>query len=330
MLNSIPGTTLPYLPWRDVTFDKVLQYYDGPRLLLRRTDDGQLYLAWWSDADESVERWLYLPVTRSRLHDVLTGKTTSRNALNSPEDGYVLALDVSSETDDIIQAVKTNASALSQDSIPLPGARLRLSEETWTTLETSLIEAVALAPPYEYHPDAGEVSVPKREIIQLHRGMLSVASLITEQLATLEANEVSVVVGDNGPSADAINEYVLTISAFNDIGRLMQASPERNIGKAEVPVEAVLALLRGAKGASLIVAKLSEEISARQLWVESTDSNSSHFDNWKSAVRISDALEGFMNPRLNVPNAMQSTLATANHRVFQRLLQETDVIAPRL
>ena len=90
MLDSISGTTLPDPPWRKVTFDQVLQYYDGPRLLLRRTDDGQLYLAWWSDADESVERWLYLPVSTSRLHEVLTGKTPSRNALNSPEEGYVL------------------------------------------------------------------------------------------------------------------------------------------------------------------------------------------------------------------------------------------------
>ena len=328
MLDSIPGTTLPDLPWREVTFDQVLQYYDGPRLLLRRTDDGQLYLAWWSDTDESVERWLYLPVTRSRLHDVLTGKTPSRNALNSPEEGYVLALDVSSETDDIIQAVKTNASALPQDSIPLPGARLKVSEEIWATLDASLNEAVALAPPYEYHRDAGEVSIPKREIIQLHRGMLSVASVITEQLAALEANGISVVVGDNGPPADAINDYVLTIPALDEIGRLTHSLPERNIGKTEVPVDAVLALLRGTKGAYRIVAKLSEEMTAHGLSAESTNSTTSDLDNWDNTVRISDALDGFMKPRLDGANAMQATLGPAFHKVVQRLLQDTDLIAP--
>ena len=328
MLDSICGTTLPDPPWRKVTFDQVLQYYDGPRLLLRRTDDGQLYLAWWSDADESVERWLYLPVSTSRLHEVLTGKTPSRNALNSPEEGYVLALDVSSETDDIIQAVKTNASAFPQDSIPLPGARLKVSEEKWAALEARLIEAVALAPPYEYHPDAGEVSIPKREIIQLHRGMLSVASVITEQLAALEAKGISVVVGENGPPAGVLNDYVLTIPAFSEVGLLMQALPERNIGKVDIPVDAVLALLRGTKGASLIVTKLSEEITTHQPSAESTDSTASDLENWKNALRICDALDGFMNARLDIPNAMQATLASANHKVFQRLLQETDLIAP--
>ena len=323
MLDSIPGTTLLDPPWREVTFDQVLHYYDGPRLLLRRTDDGQLYLAWWSDADESVERWLYLPVTRSRLHDVLTGKTPSRNALNSPEDGYVLALDVSPETDNVIQTVKTNASALPQDSIPLPGAKLRLSEEVWTELETRLIEAIVQAPPYEYHRDAGEVSIPKKEIIQLHRGMLSVASVITDQLEALEAKGISVVIGDNGPPVDSLNDYVLTLPALNAIGRLTQALPERNIGKAEVPLDKVLALLRGIKGASLIETKLSEEMTAHHLSDESTDSSASGFDGWAQAVRIANALDEFMKSRLDVADNVQATLAAADHRVFQRLLQET-------
>ena len=328
MLDSIPGIMLPDLPWREITFDQVLLYYDGPRLLLRRTDDGQLYLAWWSDADESVDRWLYLPVTTSRLRDVLTGKTPSRNALNSPEEGYVLAVDVSSETDDIIQAVKTNASALPQDSIPLPGSRIGVSEETWNVVEARITEAVALAPPYEYHGDTGEISIPKREIIHLHRAMLSVASVITEQLADLEANGVSVVIGDNGPPADALNDYVLTIPAFNEIGRLMQALPERNIGKVEIPVDVALALLRGTRAASLIVTKLSQEMTTHQLTAEGTDFAASELDNWEVAVRISAALDGFMKPRLDVPNAMQATLASAGHKVFQRLLQETDSITP--
>ena len=328
MLDLISGTTLADLPWRKVTFEQVLQYYDGPRLLLRRTDDGQLYLAWWSDADESVERWLYLPVSTSRLHEVLTGKTPSRNALNSPEDGYVLALDVSSETDDIIQAVKTNASALPQDSIPLPGARLKVSEENWAALEACLIEAVDQAPPYEYHRDAAEVSIPKREIAQLHRGMLSVASVITEQLTALEAKGISVVVGDNGPPAGALNDYVLTIPAFNEIGLLMQALPERHIGKVEIPVDAVLALLRGTKGASLIVTKLSEEVTTHQPSAEGADSTASDLENWNKALRICDALDDFLKAQLDFPDAMQATLASANHKVFQRLLQEADSIAP--
>ena len=88
---------------------------------LRRSDDGQLYLAWWSDADGSAERWLYLPLTQPRLWDILSGELPSRTALNTPENGYVLVIDIASDTDTVIDAVRTNASALPQDTIPLPG-----------------------------------------------------------------------------------------------------------------------------------------------------------------------------------------------------------------
>ena len=58
-------------------------YYDGPKLLLRRTSAGQFFLAWWSDADADMERWVYLPVSESRLYQVLSGD------IPSPEDGYL-------------------------------------------------------------------------------------------------------------------------------------------------------------------------------------------------------------------------------------------------
>jgi hypothetical protein len=157
VLEAIPGTKIPGPPWRELTFEHILQYYDGPRLILRRSDDGQLYLAWWSDADQNVERWIYLPISLMRLCSVLTGKTPSRNALNNPEDGYVLALDVSPDTDHVIHTVKTIASAVPQHSIPLPGARLGVSGEGWKALKARLLAAIVQTPPYDYHHDTAEV-----------------------------------------------------------------------------------------------------------------------------------------------------------------------------
>ena len=114
-------------------------------------------------------------------------KTPSRNALNSPEEGYVLGSTYRLRRMTSYKRLKRTHRLSLRIPYRFPGARLKVSEEKWAALEARLIEAVALAPPYEYHPDAGEVSIPKREIIQLHRGMLSVASVITEQLAALEA-----------------------------------------------------------------------------------------------------------------------------------------------
>ena len=128
MLPPIAGTLLPKPPWQGFTLDEVLHYYDGPRLILRRSDIGQLYLAWWNDADGSIDRWLYLPLSEPRLWDILVGGIPCRDALDDPEDGYLLVIDAAGDIDDVVRTIITNASALPPDSLPMPGVTLDVSE----------------------------------------------------------------------------------------------------------------------------------------------------------------------------------------------------------
>ena len=126
MLTQISGILLDSPPWRTFSLDRVLQYYDGPRLLLQRSQSGQLYLAWWSDSDETTERWIYLPLSESRLRSVLLGETPSYDALHAPEDGHIFVIDRYLATDEIVQTVLTSAESLPQDALPLAGARLNI------------------------------------------------------------------------------------------------------------------------------------------------------------------------------------------------------------
>ena len=126
MLPYVKGAKLPAPPWRAFSLDLVLQYYDGPRLLLQRSLAGQLFLAWWSDSDECADRWVYLPVSESRLHATLSGEITDLDALSNPEDGYLFVVDVDSDTDMVIQTVATDAAALPKDALPAAGVRLNI------------------------------------------------------------------------------------------------------------------------------------------------------------------------------------------------------------
>ena len=126
MLPSVRGVSLPNPPWSAFSFDRVLQYYDGPRLVLQKSRAGQLFLAWWSDSDDSVERWIYLPLSQHRLHEILSGAMPSLEGLHSPEDGCLFVIDKDPQTDSIIQAVMTVAAELSSDALPLSGARLNI------------------------------------------------------------------------------------------------------------------------------------------------------------------------------------------------------------
>ena len=126
MLPRIRGVTLPNPTWSAFSFDRVLQYYDGPRLLLQQSRAGQIFLAWWSDSDELVERWVYLPVSQHRLREILSGAMPSLEGLYSPEDGCLFVIDKDPHTDSIIQAVMTAATELPSDALPRSGARINI------------------------------------------------------------------------------------------------------------------------------------------------------------------------------------------------------------
>ena len=126
MISDVRGVILQHPPWGAFSLDRVLQYYDGPRLLLQRSQSKQLYLAWWSDSDESTERWIYLPVSEHRLQEILSGQIPSLEGLNAPEDGYLFIVDKDLHTDSITRTVMTIASALPSDALPRQGARLNI------------------------------------------------------------------------------------------------------------------------------------------------------------------------------------------------------------
>ena len=126
MLPDIEGARLPNFPWHDFVFERVLDYYDGPRLILQRTRGGQLYLAIWNDAFESTDRWLCLPVSEPRLREILSGKIPVLEALENPEDGSLVVVDFDTNLDSVLSAVATTAAAVPEDSLPLKWARLNI------------------------------------------------------------------------------------------------------------------------------------------------------------------------------------------------------------
>ena len=180
MLPEIEGSKFPNFPWNSFVFERVLEYYDGPRLLLQRSQAGQMYLAWWNDADESIDRWIYLPVSEPRLREILSGNVSALDALSNPEDGNLLVVDIDVGIDSVIQTIVTTAASLPQDSLPLEWSKLNI-------------------------PMPGEISgVPTREWSHL----LDVR--IEGQVGQVAADVVSRLVGNLQRILDAIGQALST------------------------------------------------------------------------------------------------------------------------
>ena len=123
---SPEGHPLSKPPWEHFPLDRVLLDYDGPRLLLRRSEAGQHYLAWWSDSNDDIERWVYLPISLSRLHSVLSGGMPTSDAIRSSEDGYVLVVDEGIMADRDVDVHMIDPRSIPSEVLPSPGARLNL------------------------------------------------------------------------------------------------------------------------------------------------------------------------------------------------------------
>ena len=309
---------MPRPPWRGFTLDEVLQYYDGPRLMLRRSDVGQLYLAWWNDADGSTDRWLYLPLSESRLWDLLVGEIPCRDALEDPEDGYLLVIDAEGDVDDVVQTIITNASALPPDSLPMPGVSLDVSEPIARDITDNAAETADQARPYDYDASTATVAVPAPHILLLLRGLISGAEVIAQQLAALEAVSVAVIPGANGPHPDAVNDFARAIPVMKELGNVITSLASTALredqlyyydvftGRLAIPFSEIAQLYVGQRGLEITANAFFDEIEKRQLLDDSSGLDVSVMEDWNRAIRIIKSLNDFISSQRGIPARLKS------------------------
>jgi len=124
MIPHIAGEPLNDTPWKHGDFLEILSYYDGPRVVLQKDALGKLYIGWWNDEDDERERWVYVGVSPSRLRMILDGNVPSREAIENPEEGYVIVCDVDFGDEGAVRAVAANPASVPPSSLPLAGSRL--------------------------------------------------------------------------------------------------------------------------------------------------------------------------------------------------------------
>ncbi|MYC34840.1 MAG: hypothetical protein F4X64_16915 [Chloroflexi bacterium] len=126
MLAEIEGILLPKVPWGEFSYDTILDCYESAIIMLERDDAGRLYLVWWNEADQDMEQFVGIPLTKTRLGAILSDAISPLNAMENPEDGYLLVVDIDLETGAAVRVVKTTAAALPQGTLPHRDATLKM------------------------------------------------------------------------------------------------------------------------------------------------------------------------------------------------------------
>ncbi len=127
---SIPGK--PVSPARFQPFEPVdvLYEFDGPRIFTLWDSEGELNLAYWSDEDEAICRYVIVPTTDKIVAALRQGGISVFDALNQPR-CWLCDLTYSGE---IAVCQRVEFEAIPRDSLPAIGTMLL------PTLEPQLVD----------------------------------------------------------------------------------------------------------------------------------------------------------------------------------------------
>lgn len=89
-MNELPIDT----PLGKLELQRVIEYYDFPRIFTCCNSTGQIYLALSTYDDEDEFHWIYLPLSSLRLSAIFGGATRLRHALLEPEGGFLFSVKI--------------------------------------------------------------------------------------------------------------------------------------------------------------------------------------------------------------------------------------------
>lgn len=95
-MEAINGILLQKLPVKELYKVSDLIYYDGPLLSHFQSRNNENYLFFWTDVDDTFNRWLVVRVSIERLQAYLNGKLSFYEIITEPNDNFVYKVDIDS------------------------------------------------------------------------------------------------------------------------------------------------------------------------------------------------------------------------------------------
>ncbi len=121
-MSYLPQTTL----LGPLKLLEIYEFYDLPRLFLCHHRSGQHYLALSVEENDSSHLWLYVALSKPRLHRLRTGQLELRDAYIKAEEGRVFKVITGSATSlDTVESI--SCQHLPAEWLPLAGEYLSAS-----------------------------------------------------------------------------------------------------------------------------------------------------------------------------------------------------------
>ncbi len=125
-MNAIPGIPLPNLPISGLRHVRDLIYFDGPLLSHFEHPNGDDYLYYWCDCDDTANRWMVLRVAEASILRLINHIATLDSVVpRGCRDDYVYIVDLASDGKPI-QTILTPVPSIPSDYHPAEGTYLEM------------------------------------------------------------------------------------------------------------------------------------------------------------------------------------------------------------
>lgn len=113
---------------------ETFHYFDGPKLFSCSNTAGQKYLVFWLGDESGEDRWLYVPISETRLQLARSGGISLRNVCLQPEDGLLWLINLPFDSDKPTKVELITPEKLSLSDLPI--------EDSYLTFETRTLPLV--------------------------------------------------------------------------------------------------------------------------------------------------------------------------------------------
>jgi hypothetical protein len=120
---------------------EVYDFYDKPVLFSCKNKSGFIFIVLCVDSSDSVEIWLYAPMSSSRFHRVVQGRIELRNIFIDTEDSFVYQVKIPYEFGQSTIVETVNCSEISDEYLPEFGQVIQSENNSFdTNIETVSIQ----------------------------------------------------------------------------------------------------------------------------------------------------------------------------------------------
>lgn len=102
---------------------EVFVFYDEPRLFSCKNQTGVIFIAVWIDENEAGDIYYYVPMSRERYDNVISGSVDLREAFILSEDGIVFEVNMPFDNNQV-KIISKPVTSLEDSSLPVAGRKL--------------------------------------------------------------------------------------------------------------------------------------------------------------------------------------------------------------